>query len=216
MICGGVSSGIITISETARWKGKCLLTHFCQILPYSPPQGLLTILEWWFNIKFSVVGTSLVVQWLRLCLPRQWVWVHSLVRELRCLMDKKKKQKKKQNTKQEQYCNKFNKEFKNGPYQKRKLKKEFVNSTAVSQRYDRNGYWFSKSVLSSFLKHTADLYFPVIHAVRNGQVTDFSPMGCGQMWCPPFQGKTHPSFSKQPEQLWRTHGEGSRATISWA
>ena len=88
---------------------------------------------------------------------------------------------KQKNTKHEQYCNKFNKEFKNGPYQKRKLKKEFVNSTAVSQRFDRNGYWFSKSVLSSFLKHTADLYFPVIHAVRNGQVTDFSPMGCGQM-----------------------------------
>ena len=94
---------------------------------------------------------------------------------------KKTKKKHKKNTKQEQYCNKFNKEFKNGPYQKRKLKKEFVNSTAVSQRYDRNGYWFSKSVLSSFLKHTADLYFPVIHAVRNGHVTDFSPMGCGQM-----------------------------------
>ena len=91
------------------------------------------------------------------------------------------KKKKQPNTKQEQYCNKFNKEFKNGPYQKRKLKKEFVNSTAVSQRSDRNGYWFSKSVLSSLLKHTAELYFPVVHAVRNGHVTGRSPMGCGQM-----------------------------------
>ena len=80
---------------------------------------------------------------------------------------------KKQKTKQEQYCNKFNKEFKNGLYQKRKLKEEFVNSIAISQRYDRNGYWFSNSVLSSFLKHTADLYFPDVRAIRNGHVTDF-------------------------------------------
>ena len=120
-----------------------------------------------------------MVQWLRLDLPKQWVWVQFLVRELRRLIDQKKK--KQPNTKQEQYCNKFNKEFKNGPYQKRKLKKEFVNSTAVSQRSDRNGYWFSKSVLSSLLKHTAELYFPVVHAVRNGHVTGRSPMGCGQM-----------------------------------
>ena len=120
------------------------------------------------NIKFFVVGTSLVVQWLRLCLPRQGVWGLIPGQEAKMLHGQKKKKKK-----QEQYCNKFNKELKNGLYQKRKLKEEFVNSIAVSQRYDRNGYWLSNSVLSSFLKHTADLYFLVIHAIRNGHVTDF-------------------------------------------
>ena len=33
--------------------------------------------------KRKLLGTSLAVQWLRLCLPRQGVWVQSLVGELR-------------------------------------------------------------------------------------------------------------------------------------
>ena len=48
-------------------------------------------------------------------LPLQGVWVRSLVRELRSHMPRGQK---KQNIKQKQYCNKFNKEFKNGPHQK--------------------------------------------------------------------------------------------------
>ena len=51
----------------------------------------------------KVKGTSLAVQWLGLHLPMQGP--------------------KKQNTKQKQYCNKFNKDFKNGPHQKKNLKK---------------------------------------------------------------------------------------------
>ena len=56
-----------------------------------------------------MVGTSLGVQLLRLCLPMQGVWVQSLVRELRSHMPPGQK---KQNIKQKQNCNKFNKDFK--------------------------------------------------------------------------------------------------------
>ena len=31
-------------------------------------------------------GTSLVVQWLRICFPMHWMWVRSLVEELRSHM----------------------------------------------------------------------------------------------------------------------------------
>ena len=37
-------------------------------------------------LKFSCPGTSLAVQWLRLHLPMQRVWVRSLIRELRSHM----------------------------------------------------------------------------------------------------------------------------------
>ena len=52
-----------------------------------------------------------MVQWLRLSLPTQGVWVPSLVEELNptWLVAKKKK---KPTIKQKQYCNKFNKDFK--------------------------------------------------------------------------------------------------------
>ena len=51
------------------------------------------------------------------------VWVQSLAKELRSHIlhsQKKKNKKKKQNIKQKQYCNKFNKDFKNDPHQKKK------------------------------------------------------------------------------------------------
>ena len=44
----------------------------------------------------------------------QGVWVPSLVRDLRSHMPLR--QKKSNNIKQEQYCNKFNKDFNNGPH----------------------------------------------------------------------------------------------------
>ena len=54
----------------------------------------------------TVVGTSQAVQWLTLHLLMQVP--------------------KTQNIKQKQYCNKFNKDFKNGPHQKIiKIKKNF-------------------------------------------------------------------------------------------
>jgi len=55
----------------------------------------------------------------------QGVWVQSLVGELRSPMPPSQKN---QNIKQKQYCNTFNKDFKNGPHQKKKsnLKKKLV------------------------------------------------------------------------------------------
>ena len=55
------------------------------------------------------LGTSLVVQWLRLCFPVQSIpdWV---ARIPHTLWSKNPK------VKQKQYCNKFNKDFKNGPH----------------------------------------------------------------------------------------------------
>ena len=55
-----------------------------------------------------------MVQWLRLHFPIQGVQVQSLVGELRSHKPLGQKAK----TKQKQYYNKFNKDFKNGPYQK--------------------------------------------------------------------------------------------------
>ena len=66
-------------------------------------------------------GTSLAVQWLRLRLPMQGVQVQSLDRELRSHMPHHQKTK---NIRQKQYCNKFNKDFKNGPHQKKNLLKK--------------------------------------------------------------------------------------------
>ena len=57
--------------------------------------------------------TSLVVQWLGLCLPMQGVQILSLVEKLRSHLPYAQEPKQKQ----KQYCNKFNKNFKNGPHQ---------------------------------------------------------------------------------------------------
>ena len=51
-----------------------------------------------------------MVQWLTFCLPTQRVWVPP-----RSWPKKQPPQ-----NKQKQCCNKFNKDFKNGPYQKKK------------------------------------------------------------------------------------------------
>ena len=66
-------------------------------------------------IKNLSARTSLVVQWLRLHLPMQGMQVQFLVRELRSHMPQAKKPK---HIRQKQYCNKFNKDFKNGPHEK--------------------------------------------------------------------------------------------------
>ena len=58
---------------------------------------------------------------MRLCLPMQELGIQSLVRELNptCLMAKKTKHKTGTNSTN---CSKFNKDFKNGPHQKKKKK----------------------------------------------------------------------------------------------
>ena len=55
----------------------------------------------------------------------QGVRIQSLVRELRSHLPRG--QKKPKNIKQNQYCNKFNKDFKNGPHQKNLKKKKISN-----------------------------------------------------------------------------------------
>ena len=57
-------------------------------------------------MKTTRVGTSLAVQWLKLCLPMQEVGL-ILVPKIPHVFGSKN-----QNIMQEQYCNKFNKDFK--------------------------------------------------------------------------------------------------------
>ena len=66
------------------------------------------------NFQKILFWTSLVVQHLTLCLPMQWVQVQSLVGETEIPGLTAEKQ----NIKQKQYCNRFNKDFRNGPHQK--------------------------------------------------------------------------------------------------
>ena len=77
------------------------------------------MLRWRQLLLKSCLGTSLVVQGVRFCLPMQGMQVQSLVGELRstCLLAKK------QNLKQKQYYNKFNKD----------LKKKAVQSQTIPQ-----------------------------------------------------------------------------------
>ena len=72
-------------------------------LKYFLPKSLPRLLV----IETLSTGASLVVQWLRLHLPLQGVQVQSLVRELRSHMPCEN-----ENINQNQYCNKFNKDFK--------------------------------------------------------------------------------------------------------
>ena len=78
-----------------------------------------------------------MVQWLRLSLPTQGVWVPSLVEELNptwLVAKKKKKTKPKPKTiKQKQYRNKFNKDFKKKVHIKKKSVKRNLraNSTEI-------------------------------------------------------------------------------------
>ena len=64
------------------------------------------------------MGTSLEVQLFRLHRPMQGTQGRSLVKELRSHTHMLWGQKI-ENTKQKQYCNKLNKDFKNGPHRKK-------------------------------------------------------------------------------------------------
>ena len=71
--------------------------------------------------KLVNTGTSLVVQWLGLCLPMQGGagFIPGWETEIPHAGGPKK-----QNIKQKQYCNKFHKDLKNGPHQKIYIKKK--------------------------------------------------------------------------------------------
>ena len=68
----------------------------------------------------------------------QGVWVRSLFGELRSHMPSDQKNKT-QNIKQKQCCNKFNKDFINGPHQKKKKKKEIKPATRSSRYVKQDG-----------------------------------------------------------------------------
>ena len=67
-----------------------------------------------------------MVQWLRLTV--QGMWVQSLMGELRSHVSKKP------NRKQKQKYNKFNKDFKTGPHQKKKKKKKPLKESLVKKK----------------------------------------------------------------------------------
>ena len=88
-------------------------------------------------------GTSLVAQWLRLHVPNAG-GVGSIPgrgAKIPCASGPKN-----QNIKQKQYCNKFNKDFKNGPYQKNLEKKKRITNLAYKEAMSRRSsqqptYW---------------------------------------------------------------------------
>ena len=71
-----------------------------------------------------------MVQWLRIHLPVQGVRVWSLVGELRSHTPCGQKN---QSIKQKQYYNTLNKDCKNGPHEKKILKKNAVRSVTLSE-----------------------------------------------------------------------------------
>ena len=97
-----------------------LKTSCCFRWNFPEVSELALIWAWkgrYISIDKEEEDTSLVVQWLKLCLPVQRAWFWSLVRELRSHMPHgQKKPKTEQNIKHRQYYNKFNKDIKNGPH----------------------------------------------------------------------------------------------------
>ena len=83
-----------------------------QMFPRRQPRAACA---WQGEVRKQKEGTFLAVQWLRLHLPKQGVWVRSLVKELRSHRHCGQKTK---TVKQKQYCNKFNKDLNNGPDEK--------------------------------------------------------------------------------------------------
>ena len=78
-------------------------------------------------------GTSLVVQWLRLCLPVKGVQVLIPGQGAKIPHASRPKN---QNIKQKQYCNKFNKDFKNGPQPKKKKTNKKKRAGINTQKQD--------------------------------------------------------------------------------
>ena len=83
------------------------------------------------NKKYVQISIGAAVWWLRLHLPMQRVRVQSLVGELRSHVPCDQKTK---TEKQEQYCNQFNKDFKNGLHLKKKTFKKKKNAHEVKVR----------------------------------------------------------------------------------
>ena len=101
---------------------------------------------------------SWAIQWLRLCLSMQGVQFRYLVREPRSHMPCGQKTK---NIKQKQYCNKFNKDFKNCPHQKslkKNLKENWLDLLAVQGTL--------KSLLQHYSSKTSILWYTAFFMVQ--------------------------------------------------
>ena len=85
------------------------------------------------HLQNHVKATSLVVLWLRPSL--QWVRVQSMVKELRPHIPCGKNPEHKQ---QKQYCSKINKDFKSGPYEKKKKRKILKKEKHVKGQASRS------------------------------------------------------------------------------
>ena len=79
----------------------------------------MVFLIWFPSCKVTAWKDFLVVQWLRLCLPMQRGWKGSTPGQGSKVPHAS--QPKNPNTKQKQYCNKFNKDVKNSPHKKKIL-----------------------------------------------------------------------------------------------
>ena len=106
---------------------------------------------WW--LKTQIYGTFLVVYWLRRHLPVQRVQVWSLVGQLG---PHRLHSQKNQNIKQKQYCNKFNKDFKNGLHQFSSKKHWLPKSDCLALEQPFTicvylGKWLSSLCLSFFI-----------------------------------------------------------------
>ena len=99
-----------------------------------------------YTLNLKHLGTSLTVQWLGLCLPMQGLRVRSLVGELGSHMPRG--QKTKQNIEEKQYCNRFNKDFKNGPHQKIIFKKNVKHLAVIISGMSGNSSIFRNLPIS--------------------------------------------------------------------
>ena len=96
-------------------------------------------------------GILLAIQWLRLHLPVWEVQVWSPVREPgSCMPHSPKKpthKQKPEHKQQKQHCNKFNKDFKNGPHQTKQSKKRerVILKTGTFETSGRQQHWVSDS-----------------------------------------------------------------------
>ena len=101
-------------------------------------------------------GTSVAVQWLRLHLPLQMLWVRSLVGELGSHMPHD------QNIKWKQCCSKFNEDLKNSFSKKTPKKPSFSTSSPLLLSFPLPWYWGSSYVRwNEHLDGVWQLYIPM-------------------------------------------------------
>ena len=116
----------------AFWLKYSSRLEYCKLLLLTDSLGL-QLTGWSYENTDS--GNPLVVQWLRLGPPVPGVWVQPLVRELRSHMPhgQTASPPQKKTITQKKYCNKFSKDFKNGPHQEKNSKKKKRKKILIQQ-----------------------------------------------------------------------------------